>query len=110
MFVTYIRVRTTSESEAPASFNAPLNIPDRLDRLRIGISNADNAASGPVAVVPDTLIAFPMRTAREYPTIGSHFTPLEICFRTMASAPLTPFLLLYTLCLAPAWGERRVLN
>jgi hypothetical protein len=28
--------------------------------------------------VPDTLITFPTRTAREYPTIGSHGAPLEI--------------------------------
>src|SRR5437899_7416897 len=34
--------------------------------------------SGPVAVVPEMVIAFPIRTAREYPTIGSHGAPLEI--------------------------------
>jgi hypothetical protein len=34
--------------------------------------------SGPVAVVPDTVTMFPTRTAREYPTIGSHCVPLEM--------------------------------
>src|SRR6266851_8908459 len=43
--------------------------------------------SDPVAVVPDTLITLPTRTAREYPTIGSHRAPLEIfCLGMMGFA------------------------
>ena len=34
--------------------------------------------SGPVAVVPETLMCLPIRTAREYPTIGSHFVPVAM--------------------------------
>jgi len=34
--------------------------------------------SGPVAVVPDTVTILPTRTAREYPTMGSHCTPLDM--------------------------------
>ena len=41
------------------------------------------AASGPVAVVPDTLIRLPTRTAREYPTTGSHIVPLAIFCRAI---------------------------
>jgi hypothetical protein len=34
--------------------------------------------SGPVAVVPDTVMTLPILTAREYPTIDSHGAPLEM--------------------------------
>src|SRR5690349_8254476 len=37
--------------------------------------------SGPVAVVPETDMTFPIRTALEYPTIGSQGVPLEIFSR-----------------------------
>src|SRR2546425_3459501 len=39
--------------------------------------------SGPVAVVPATCTTDPTRTAREYPTIGSHGVPLEMFWRGM---------------------------
>ena len=34
-----------------------------------------------VAVVPETWMTFPTRTAREYPTMGSHCVPVEISCR-----------------------------
>src|SRR5258708_19775559 len=34
--------------------------------------------SGPVAVVPETVMTLPILTAREYPTIGSHGVPLDM--------------------------------
>jgi hypothetical protein len=37
--------------------------------------------SGPVAVVPETLMWLPIRTARECPTIGSHFVPVAMFWR-----------------------------
>jgi hypothetical protein len=40
--------------------------------------------SGPVAVVPETVIMFPIFTAREYPTMGSHGAPLEIFSRAIS--------------------------
>src|SRR5690349_3070886 len=40
-----------------------------------------------VAVVPETCTTFPTRTAREYPTMGSHFVPEDILMRFMS--PLT---------------------
>jgi hypothetical protein len=43
--------------------------------------------SGPVAVVPETVIVFPIRTAREYPTIGSHAVPLEMFCLGIAVSP-----------------------
>ncbi len=42
-----------------------------------------------IDVVPETWIWFPMRTAREYPTIGSQGLPEEIFFRGIChKAPL----------------------
>src|SRR5687767_7113575 len=38
-----------------------------------------------VAVVPEMWTVLPTRTAREYPTIGSHGVPLEIFCRTRCS-------------------------
>jgi cystathionine beta-synthase len=38
-----------------------------------------------VAVVPETLIILPTRTAREYPTIGSQGVPLEMFVRCMVA-------------------------
>jgi len=40
-------------------------------------------ASAPGAVVPATWTTSPTRTAREYPTIDSHFAPPEIFSTTM---------------------------
>src|SRR5258708_17518282 len=37
--------------------------------------------SGPVAVVPETLMCLPIRTAREYPTIGSQGVPVAKFWR-----------------------------
>lgn len=34
--------------------------------------------SGPDAVVPETVMVFPMRRARKWPTIGSHGAPLQM--------------------------------
>src|SRR6266446_5695227 len=43
--------------------------------------------SGPVAVVPDTEIVLPIRTAREYPTIGSHGAPLDMFSLAISNTP-----------------------
>src|SRR5690348_31137 len=59
------------------------------------------APSGPVAVVPATWTIDPTRTAREYPTTGSHGAPLETLRRGMQEltcsvhAPLMPSRLHY---------------
>src|ERR1700761_4482838 len=81
MFVTKIRVRTTSFSPAPALPSAA-----SIFRIVCPVSAYTSPTptifpSGPVAVVPDTLTQLPILTAREYPTIGSHCVPLEMFCR-----------------------------
>src|SRR6266849_4845394 len=73
-----MRVRTTSASVAPALLSAA-----SMFRIVCTVCVYTSPIptilpSGPVAVVPDTLTTLPTRTAREYPTIGSHGAPLEI--------------------------------
>src|SRR5689334_24173945 len=43
-----------------------------------------------VAVVPDTCTTLPTRTAREYPTIGSHIVPEEMLMRFIPPSPMRP--------------------
>src|SRR3989454_380916 len=82
MFTTYMRVRTTSSMRAPAFFSA--------DSMLCSVCRACAYAppsitlpSSPVAVVPETCTTLPIRTAREYPTSGSHFVSLAIFFRSI---------------------------
>ena len=78
MLVTKIRVRTTSFKPAPA-FTRAASIFRMVCTVCAWTSPTPTIfPSGPVAVVPDTLTMFPMRTAREYPTMGSHWVPLEM--------------------------------
>ena len=44
----------------------------------------------PVAVVPDTWMTLPMRTARKYPTMGSQVVPLEKFWRVTSGKKLAP--------------------
>ena len=78
IFVTKIRVRTTSASVAPAFASAASMFRMVCTVCAYASPTPTIFPSAPVAVVPDTLITFPIRTAREYPTIGSHVVPLEI--------------------------------
>src|ERR1700716_982248 len=76
-----MRVRTTSLKAAPA-FTKAASIFRMVCTVCAYTSPTPTILpSGPIAVVPDTLITFPTRTAREYPTIGSHGAPLEIFWR-----------------------------
>src|SRR6185503_6786863 len=71
MSVTYIRVRTTSRKLAPASWSAFSMLRKHWTACAYGSPLPTIAPSSPVAVVPETLTYPPIRTAREYPTIGS---------------------------------------
>jgi hypothetical protein len=61
-----------------------LNVSQGLNCLCVRVADADEITCGTrlpaasVAVVPETWIVWPMRTAREYPTFGSHGVPLEM--------------------------------
>src|ERR1700761_7615988 len=81
MFVTKTRVRTTSFSPAPAFVSAASMFRIVCTVCAYTSPTPTIFPSGPVAVVPDTLTQFPIRTAREYPTIGSHCVPLEMFSR-----------------------------
>src|SRR6266498_2928824 len=83
MFVTKIRVRTTCSRRAPA-FSRAASILRRTCTVWLYASpGATTRPSGSVAVVPETTTHDPTRTAREYPTIGSHFAPEAIFRRSM---------------------------
>src|SRR5713226_2584091 len=78
MFVTKMRVRTTSFKLAPAFASAASMFLIVCTVCARKSPTPTIFPSGPVAVVPDTVITLPILTAREYPTIGSHGAPLEI--------------------------------
>src|SRR5436309_6508292 len=76
-----MRVRTTSFKLAPAWMSAASIFLIVCTVCAWASPTPTILPSGPVAVVPDTEIVLPIRTAREYPTIGSHGAPLEIFCR-----------------------------
>jgi hypothetical protein len=78
MFVTKIRVRTTSFKLAPALTKAAPMFWIVCTVCAYTSPTPTIFPSAAVAVVPETLTKFPIRTAREYPTIGSHVVPLEM--------------------------------
>src|SRR6058998_2623781 len=71
MFVTNMRVRITSSSWAPASARAASIVRKMWTAWPYASPGATTFPSGSVAVVPATATWLPMRTTREYPTIGS---------------------------------------
>src|SRR4029077_3053768 len=77
MSVTYMRVRTTSASEAPACASARSMFLSAWTACTCASPMPTIRPSGPVAVVPDTWMVDPTRTPRECPTIGSHGAPLD---------------------------------
>jgi hypothetical protein len=81
MLVTNIRVRTTSPKLAPARPNAASRFLMICTVCAYASPTPMIFPSGPVAVVPETLMWLPIRTAREYPTIGSHFVPVAMFWR-----------------------------
>src|SRR6266545_1479653 len=83
MFVRKIRVRTTCSSRAPAFSRAASILRRTCTAWRYASPGATTRPSGSVAVVPETTTHGPTRTAREYPTIGSHFAPEAILRRSM---------------------------
>ena len=86
MFVTKIRVRTTSFNLAPAFTSAASMFLIVCIVCAYASPTPTIFPSGPVAVVPETAITFPIFTALEYPTIGSHAVPLEILSRAKCSS------------------------
>ncbi len=78
MLVTKMRVLTTSFKVAPALASAASMFLIVCTVCARKSPTPTIFPSGPVAVVPDTVITLPTFTAREYPTIGSHGAPLEI--------------------------------
>ena len=81
MLVTKMRVRTTSFRVAPALASAASILRMVCTVCARKSPTPTIFPSGPVAVVPETVITLPILTAREYPTIGSHCVPLEIFCR-----------------------------
>jgi hypothetical protein len=65
MLTTYIRVRTTSASEAPARSSARWMLASVCLVCRAASPGPTSVPSSPVAVVPDTKTCGPTRTARE---------------------------------------------
>ncbi|BBZ17161.1 hypothetical protein MGAD_14960 [Mycolicibacterium gadium] len=82
MSVTYIRVRTTSAKEAPASCKAI--------SMRRNASRACAATLSPAPVVPATATNGPVRTAREYPTVASYSEPEETLRRVITHKVVAP--------------------
>src|SRR2546426_502459 len=83
MFVTNMRVRITSSSWAPASARAASIVRKMWTAWPYASPGATTFPSGSVAVVPATATWLPMRTTREYPTIGSQRPPDATFFRSM---------------------------
>src|ERR1035437_9506333 len=80
MRVRYMRVRTTSSSDAPALASASAAI-TKTRR----VCPAASWSSAPTGPVPDKCTAFPTRTAREKPMMGSKGEPPLIFWRMMSS-------------------------
>ncbi len=91
MFVTKIRVRTTSFNPAPAFTSAASMFRIVCWVCAYASPTPTIFPSGPVAVVPETAIRFPIRTVLEYPTIGSQSVPLEIFSRAKCVSFASPF-------------------
>src|SRR5215510_1769447 len=83
MLTTYMRVRTTWASVAPAWASAVSMVRRAWTVCAYG-SPTPTMPVGVMAVVPATCTYGPTRTAREYPTRGSHGPPLEM-FRRCAA-------------------------
>src|SRR6266571_8309086 len=90
MLVRYMRVRTTSRREAPASASARSMLRSACTAWTYASPIPTILPSGPVAVVPATYTVDPTRTAREYPTTGSHGAPLETLWRDMRETYTPP--------------------
>src|SRR6266850_2751554 len=85
-----MRVRTTSFKLAPALTSAASIFLIVCTVCAYASPTPAILPSGPVAVVPETEMVFPIRTAREYPTIGSHGAPLEIFCRPKSVSFVVP--------------------
>src|SRR4030095_2526613 len=86
---TYMRVRTTCFSAAPAFPSADSMLRSVCIACSYALPMPTISPLGPVAVVPDTQTWLPRRTAREYPTIGSHLLPVEMfCLMMMLGSRL----------------------
>src|SRR5713101_7900451 len=72
-----MRVRTTSFSVAPASTSARSTLRSACTVCAYASPPPTILPDASVAVVPATCTTFPTRTAREYPTTGSHGVPLD---------------------------------
>ena len=72
MFVTKILVRTTCFRVAPASIQSVLDVPQRLERLRMSVRAADHRAVGAerCGAAYEYLISGPYR-----PRIANHRLP-----------------------------------
>src|SRR5919197_6564114 len=77
MLTTYMRVRTTWASVAPAWVRAASMVRRAWTVCAYG-SPTPTMPVGVMAVVPATCTYGPTRTAREYPTRGSQGPPLEM--------------------------------
>src|SRR6478736_3562525 len=84
---TYIRVRTTSRSEKPASASAVSMIRQTALAWAPASPGWSDWWSGPASVVPLTQHPSPTTTARLYPTDFSHGPPDEIRRRSATGPP-----------------------
>src|SRR2546427_165375 len=78
-----MRVRTTSFNDAPALISADSMFLRICTVCWYGSSAPTILPVAFVAVVPETWIILPTRTAREYPTMGSHLVPVEMRCRVV---------------------------
>ena len=79
MSLRKIRVRTTSLNDPPAASRALPTIAKMALVCPYGSPGDKTLPSFAVAVVPATEMWLPTRTAREYPTFGSHGDPDPTC-------------------------------
>src|SRR5436309_1186569 len=80
--VTYLRVRTPSPKAAPACSGARPMLRSAWTAWAYGSPAPTILPLASVAVVPDTWTTRPTRTARAYPTTGSHGVPLAMFCRS----------------------------
>src|SRR6266700_2675944 len=78
-----MRVRTTSFNDAPALISADSMFLRICTVCWYGSPTPTIFPIASVAVVPETWTILPTRTAREYPTIGSHLVPVEMRCRVV---------------------------
>src|SRR5919201_1114389 len=98
-----MRVRTTSRGLAPALRSAASTLRSAWTVWAYGSPCRTIFPASSVAVVPETYTKDPTRTAREYPTIGSHSAPDAMFSRRKAALPSASRPL-------PAWRVRRALG